>query len=769
MSRQQLTQEFNSFVKGLITEAGPLTFPENASLDERNFILNKDGSRKRRLGMDTELAGVGELVFNASNRQGLVTQAYAWKNVGGNTNKTFIVCQVGSSLLFYDTATGTLSDSLIQEDTGVVEDYEYASFASVNGMLIVANGGTSLQLYRYEDGVLSRSYYRLKIRDFFGLDVNISGVDYREGNNVYKRYSGATITPELEYNLRNQSWGTPRRVENLTLATDPITGFYNRVLSWPSHADTVNAALYADPNNSENRLIERFFPRDLSDNPPSTGHAATGNFVIDALNRGASRSEVYWQMMANYPALTVYGGFAYNEDYTSQGAKAVKEFSGRVFYAGFSDEVVGGDRHSPRLGSYVMFSQLVKSQDDFSKCYQEANPTSPDLSDIVSTDGGFIRVEGAYNIQAMEVLNNSLIIFAQNGIWAISGGSDYGFDATNYKVDKISERGILAPKSVVNADNTIMFWGSSGIFAVQPSETGGISLTNLTSATIQSFYDSISAEEKLNCKAIYDSYKRQVRWLYSTDLSTDVDTKELVLDIGLGAFYPSVIDVTVGPRVVAPLVTPPFTEGLLVETITVAGADVTVLGVDVTLTRSVLKTALSEVKYLTVINSTLSAIELGFSLYKDQTFSDWKLYDGTGKDAYAYVITGYTTLNETQREKTNPYITFYFNKSEKGFELTEAGEMVVINPSSCLVQSQWDWADSANSNKWGRTFQAYRQRRVYFPTGLDDLYEDGNRVVITKNKLRGHGRALSLKLSTEPTKDCQILGWSQLVTVESNV
>jgi hypothetical protein len=31
---------YRSFTKGLITEASPLTFPENASIDERNFVLN---------------------------------------------------------------------------------------------------------------------------------------------------------------------------------------------------------------------------------------------------------------------------------------------------------------------------------------------------------------------------------------------------------------------------------------------------------------------------------------------------------------------------------------------------------------------------------------------------------------------------------------------------------------------------------------------------------------------------------------------------------
>ena len=54
MPQSNQTAEFNTFVGGLVTEASPLTFPENASIDEANFELNKDGSRVRRLGMDYE-------------------------------------------------------------------------------------------------------------------------------------------------------------------------------------------------------------------------------------------------------------------------------------------------------------------------------------------------------------------------------------------------------------------------------------------------------------------------------------------------------------------------------------------------------------------------------------------------------------------------------------------------------------------------------------------------------------------------------------------
>jgi len=769
MARQQLTLEFNSFVKGLITEAGPLTFPENASLDERNFVLNKDGSRKRRLGMDVEVPGYTVTVSSSSGRKGLVTQAYSWRNVAGNSNRTIVVCQVGSELLFYDASDPTITDSLLFREPLVVEDYEYASFATVNGMLVVANGGYDLQIFKFEDPVLTKSTYRLKIRDFFGLEAVYEGNDYREGNYIPRRLEDmVTPPPEFEYNWRNQSFGVARRVEDLTFTSDPLTWFHTRADVWPSNADNVNVALYPDNNNSENRLIDRFFPRDLRDNPPISGHAANGHFIIDALTRGSSRINAYQEMLNTSPALTNYGGI-YPADYTPKGAKVVKEFAGRVFYAGFSDEIVAGDRYSPRLGSFVMFSQLVKNETDLGKCYQEADPTSPDMSDIVATDGGFVRIEGAYNIQAMEVINSTLVIFAQNGVWSVTGGSDYGFEATNYRVDKISERGIIAPKSVVNADGSLLFWGASGIFAIQPNQMGTLALENITSTTIQSFYDNISVNDKNNAKAVFDSYKRQVRWLYSTDMSETTSTQELILDIGLGAFYPSVIASSLGPKVVAPLITPPFTEGLIEEDVTVLGVTVTVLAEDVTLTRSVLQPVLSEIKYLTIESSTSTTIDVCFSYYTEQSFADWKSVNGTGVDANAYVITGYTTLKESQREKANPYITFYFNKSEKGFETDEAGDLFPINPSSCIVQAQWEWTNSANSNRWGRPFQAYRHKRVYFPTDVDDLFEDGNSVVVTKNKLRGYGRALSLKLSTEPAKDCQILGWSQLLTVESNV
>ena len=54
-SQSKQEQVVNTFVKGLVTEAGEMTFPENASVDELNCDLRRDGTRRRRLVLRQKL------------------------------------------------------------------------------------------------------------------------------------------------------------------------------------------------------------------------------------------------------------------------------------------------------------------------------------------------------------------------------------------------------------------------------------------------------------------------------------------------------------------------------------------------------------------------------------------------------------------------------------------------------------------------------------------------------------------------------------------
>ena len=119
------------------------------------------------------------------------------------------------------------------------------------------------------------------------------------------------------------------------------------------------------------------------------------------------------------------------------------------------------------------------------------------------------------------------------------------------------------------------------------------------------------------------------------------------------------------------------------------------------------------------------------------------------------------------REKSIPYIWFYFTRTEDGFSDAGSSDFTLDNPSSCKVQAQWQWANHANSGKWGTEFQAYRLNRLYTPTGASDAFNYGEDVIVTKNKLRGSGKALSLYIKSETGKDMKLLGWAVQAIAQS--
>ena len=54
MPKNAAKSEINNFIGGLVTNASELNYPPNASPDIENFELNKDGSIRRRPGIDFE-------------------------------------------------------------------------------------------------------------------------------------------------------------------------------------------------------------------------------------------------------------------------------------------------------------------------------------------------------------------------------------------------------------------------------------------------------------------------------------------------------------------------------------------------------------------------------------------------------------------------------------------------------------------------------------------------------------------------------------------
>lgn len=766
MTRQINAVEINKFVGGLITEASPLTFPPNASLDEDNFVLLRDGSRERRLGMDYEADHVDVTTDVVVPLNGnIAITSIRWNNAGGDAQKNLLVVQIGNQIKVFDAGSQPISGNVIYTRTfsQVAVDKSF-SYAVVDGTMVIATGLKPITILRYANNAVTTEDRILYIRDQFGLTDITAGVNLREGNGITVRPSARTDAHI--YNLRNQTFATPRKVVDAEDVRDPISYFRSIAGTDPSNSDAVTSALYADANDSDDRLSERFNAKDIINSPVGTFPAPKGYFIIDAMARGTSRLAEYQKLMAQYGQLNV-GVSALPVDTTPGGASVLAEYSGRVFYAGFSGEITGGDANSPRMSSYVLFSQLVEDPTDITTCYQDGDPTSKETPDLLDTDGGFIRIEGAYNIQRLINVGNALAVLAANGVWLIQGGSDYGFKATNYMTTKVTTHGCDSPNSVVVIDNTFMYWSDDGIYNVAPNQFGDYIAENISQKTIQKFYDVIDGLDRQGCKGSYDTYEKKVRWLYGGRLTSTSPVRELVLDTTLGSFYPATIGFMTArlPLPIAGIIVPPFRTTELDIPVTVNTDPVTASGILVTTTQSVTAPSTRETIYA-IITATSPTIKFTFGSYKDTFHRDWRSYNGTGIDAPGFLLTGWQSAGDFQRNKQVPYITMHFRKTETGFT---GDDFDPVNTSSCLMQAQWDWANSANSGKWSRTMQTYRHRRHYMPADISDTFDDGNATVRTRNKLRGSGRVVSFLFTTEPDKHLSMLGWSMIMGINSNV
>jgi hypothetical protein len=91
-----------------------------------------------------------------------------------------------------------------------------------------------------------------------------------------------------------------------------------------------------------------------------------------------------------------------------------------------------------------------------------------------------------------------------------------------------------------------------------------------------------------------------------------------------------------------------------------------------------------------------------------------------------------------------------------------------LNPSSCKLQVRWDFTDNSNTGKWQDEVQVYKQPRPFLAAPNTD-FDDGYPLVISKNKLRGRGKAVQFKFASEAGYDMQIVGWTGTFVGNSNV
>ena len=744
---------FRSFTKGLITEASPLTFPENASIDEQNFVINRDGSRSRRLGIDyEELYALTSTGLVSANLQQGKQSFHRWDTPSGSVSVSIGVIRIYNKLWFVDLLTSNPSDNLLNSGNAITlsglsnSDIETAV---INNQLLIVSKDLDkpvLLSYNASSDTVTQTSIDIKVRDIWGLDDGLDD-DTRP----------ATLTSAHKYNLRNQGWNeqiqaVPKTVSSVTYngaldTTFAITGGY------PSNSDSWTLGKNSNASSAD---YEKFDASILQKNSQSRYSVSRGSIVIDAFNRGTSRE-----------AGTDVTGL--NADVETGRLSTIASYAQRIFYSGIDSSVTSGDSKSPNYSGYVFFTKVVTSNNDLGKCYQEADPTDPAINDIIASDGGTIQIPEATRIIKIAASQSSLVIFAENGVWEVYGDTG-GFFATSFQVSKLSTNGITNPKSVVSVNGTFIYWSKAGIYTLTPDAVSGrFAPQSISLTSIQTLYLNIPELGKNYCKGFYDEKENRVRWLYNDTATYTTSNyinkynKELVYDLTLQAWY--INSISTGTPYVADYIEIPGyvvtsnNESIYAGTdaVEVTSGDAVVVSTDLQTNRSAL------FSFLTIVGTSFT-----ISKYKNTSFVDWQGYDATGVNYSSYMVTGYEMFNDVMRTKATPYIFFYFTRTEDGFTL-DGSNLELTNQSSCKVQAQWNWADSANSGKWGTEFQAYRLTRNYIPSGASDPFDYGDGVIVTKNKLRGSGKVLSLKISSEQGKDMKLLGWAFPATATSSV
>lgn len=726
---QSLTQKaVNNFVRGLITEAAELTFPDGASVDELNCDLRRDGTRRRRLGAVIEQNAVAS-TFSVTDTDRINTDT--WDNVGGNPDLEFLVVQRQNVLYFYNKAD--LPYSAQQQANSVdLTAHEHAGssgaensdcqFASLKGKLVVSSPDINTIFIDYDStsGSFTTTEIDFKIRDF-----EYQGSDTSE---YFKESTLTTVSYSRLYDTLNSGWAEENNGR----------GGYNALSYYRAQSSNKYPALtipwFAGKDSANAQSTD-----DLKKIGGGTSLSGTGRYILDFFNQNRQSA------VANDGA--AYGftlDTSLNKTITSR-FSCVEAFSGRIFYAGLSSSEDGGK---------ILFSKIVEGETDFGVCHQVNDPTSEYFSDLLDTDGGVIEIPDAVNIKKLYALQSSIYVFADNGVWQING-VDGVFKASAYAVSRISRIGILSTGSFVVAESAPFWWSRFGIHTLAPDQVTGAGVEqNISLPTIQTFWDGIGQDEKLATKGVYDSINKRIYWAYPDNGETKTSKLNnfLILDIPLQAFYPwriedsaSNSDYVVGLAFYSGYGAKP----LELDVTTSAGDDVVLsTGDDVVSTQ--ISTFNTGDPALVLLVRDTSASKMVMGGFTSTSFLDW------GEANYvSYAETGYDFVGDLVTKKNTPYLVTYARLTEEGFTGNEISGYETVRPSSLLVSTAWDFKETFSTSQ-----QAYRLKQtvVVNPNDLTE-FDYPDTVITTRLKVRGHGRSMRIRYESEQGKDFLLLGW----------
>jgi hypothetical protein len=842
---QSVDKKYFLFNKGINTEAPLAAWPEGFTVDEQNFDLLQDGSRRRRLGLSYE-AGEATSYFTCESVSTLTndgTKYYRWKNVNNTDEVNLLVMQIGSAVYFWnDPISGPLGvyigkldllpfkvqwDETDLDAAYAAEDSKIqespVSFSEMEGKLIIAGEHIETLVIEYDVdiGFVTKTF-QFKERDMFGID-----------DGILLDQMPTEMTPEHQYNLFNRGW-----------EAEKITQFYDEQTKYPSKNMIQFMGMrrqtekgYSDDDGvkifSPDKLMEEFFSNMSAPQGHITRNPFNRRYNVGTLGQGTAVTQIAWIDLSNFEAhadmkittsLAEHGLVEGDEVFLSgvkiqmwRGAPKIWDFTGthkvayvvdavtfsvnfhsyfdtrdwhnatvkerggystdgviKVNFAGtepcktrfplvtsFSGRLFYGGCPDSRLADRVYFSKVIETDSDLGKCFQEADPTSEYISDLIPTDGGYITIPNLGILKGFLAYGRSLIIFSSEGVWSIGPGEGGMFSASGYSVNKISSAGCLSSHSILLVDNVPMYWSNAGIYAImEDSNSGFLSATNVTQDTINGLFHAVRYDEKTRVKSSYDPIRKRAFFLYNSRLvNPATGNPPLVGDAGE-------YSTSVTPM------------GVLDDTDAVEVVYDTALIFDARLgawTKWVFGDSTRKIRDMFCLSTNYSTDNLNGGirfLCQEQGTQQFymgeltnTLYEDWGTESPAFVYTGPDSLGEPERFKYAPYVHVFMRKEtpiptvvdqtpDQDVEYTVGNSVDLVlsgRASSVLMQPRWDWARGADSGKITSYVQVFREVK---------LHPDSFGVVVTKNKVRGRGRNLFLAFKAGEKSPAWIDGWT---------
>lgn len=807
MARAKAEKNYNNLLGGYVTQGNEFEPPKHAIRDGRNVEIIRTGGVKRRLGINREDTATSDkqLVTTVNQTNPVVQMCWDWHEAGGDPDSNFLIRQCGRYLWIYEKGQDAdlAQNYVTQIDLNTFfftgssysdTRYNPIQISIVQGMAVVHGVAVKGFVITYDpigDSFTTvASAARSLIRDYEGLDDELD-VDTRP-QTQYFTYSGLGGTSSLvvgdiieddtsgertvivavdlggtriwhtdstgsdyvaghAFTTDNGTTGTVGTVFN---AAGGYSGFsvahYYNLLNqgWPpEHIDTYTQNVDAvlgnryGPSNAQQWFAGKdssgdFDPAELDKVDFGTSAAPNGHIILTNTDRQTDRKAYTVNGLTPFSLLT-------SADPDESEARASAVFAGRVFQAGwFNQRQQSQISFSPVLSEVT--PAILQTNPPIAINHTQNDPTSEFDNQVLATDGGVIGIPDIGVIHRLLATDIALLIFASNGVWALSGADIYtGFTSTSFTIKKVSKFGCTAPNAVVEVDDVAIYWSDTAIHAIYPSDQPGAwSKENLTVDRIDDVYTAITKDIKDKTIGYYDRWNKKIYWAYQrTSTLSDPELRDgmLIFDSKLKIFYPPYETAQVDND----KDNDPMFGGFTQDQFYASSSGIPTL------------------KILTHLHDeSAGTIDTSFSEFRDTNYIDWLYADATGEYMDSWIQSWADHLGDPIREKQAPYVFCYFKKTEDGYQDNGSGGLELKNQSGCLLRGYWEWHTTTAGGRVTSQQQVYRFKRLYVPADVNDDFDTGESIIVTKSKLRGKGRALAVEFYSQDGKDFQLLGYS---------